>query len=195
MIKQGEIMEYLVGLARTHPHKVVARLSKGSTVQKGSSAIYEIDNPDIDRQLGTFPEGTVPYGPIHRALKPSVNKTMSLFEGRPIVPFSAAFNAGTGECLEKAVLVQLSAQRGRNSFLINGALAQDGEMGVDWHAYNVIFRDGKPFLVDVQNPLAKDASGKITHPYIAPVLAIEDGDYGDFRVPEEWRQGRVYSLS
>ena len=87
----------------------------------------------------------------------------------------------TTECTEKH----------RDSFLINGVLAQDSEVGVDYHAFNIVFKDGKPFLVDAQNPLAKESTGKVTHPYIAPILGIENGD---FIVPNEWRQGRTYSL-
>lgn|SRR3989338_8015949 len=95
--------------------------------------------------------------------------------------------------VEKAILVQLSAQRGREAFLINGCFAEDDDVGVGSHAYNVVFKDEQPFLIDAQNPLAKDPTGKITHPYIAPILGIEKC-YGDFVVPQEWKQGRTYSI-
>lgn len=88
----------------------------------------------------------------------------------------------------------MSAQRGRDAFLINGCLAEDGEVGAGPHAYNIVFKDGKPFLIDTQNPLARDSNGKVTHPYIAPILGV-DGEYGEFVVPEEWKQGRTYSIS
>ena len=193
MITETELRPYLEALAEQHPKQVMGRLDRGSKVQKSWGLTYEIDDSDIDRRLGDFPEGAVPYGPIHRALKNSQGEIMAVFNGSSEAPFSRAYEAGVGECLEKAILVQLSAQRGREAFLINGCLAEDDDVGVGSHAYNVVFKDGKSFLVDTQNPLAKDSTGKITHPYLAPILGIEEG-YGDFVVPQEWKQGRTYSI-
>ncbi|MBI4154122.1 hypothetical protein HY501_02200 [Candidatus Woesearchaeota archaeon] len=192
MIAKNELKPYLEALAEQLPNSVTRRLKRGSRVQKSWGLSYEIDDINIDKRLGDFPEGTVPYGPIHRSLKSSQGEIMAVFRGSSEAPFSRAYAAGVGECLEKAILVQLSAQRGRDAFLILGCLTEeDGLAGV--HAYNVIFKDGQAFLVDTQNPLAKDPSGKITHAYIAPILGIEES-YGDFVVPREWKQRRTYSI-
>lgn len=67
---------------------------------------------------------------------------MDLFKDSSEIPFSRVYEAGVGECLEKAVLVQLS-ERGRKVFLIEGSLAVDYD--VDYHAYNVVFKDGRHF--------------------------------------------------
>ena len=74
--------------------------------------------------------------------------------------------------------------------MINGCLVRNN---AEPHAYNIIFDDRKPFLVDAQNPLVKDLTCKIVSPYIAPILEIEEC-YGDFLVPQEWNQGRMYSI-
>lgn len=193
MITDTELTGFLETLAEQCPNKVIRRLHNGSRVQKSSGWEYVIDNENIDKRLGEFPEGAVPYGQINEALRNPGREIIDLFNGSPRVPFSRVYETGTGECLEKAILVQLSAQRGRTAFLINGSLAENGDFS-GAHAYNVIFKDGKPFLVDAQNPLAKDSTGRITHPYIAPIIGVE-GEYGDFIVPQEWGQGRTYSIS
>ena len=61
-------------------------------------------------------------------------------------------------------------------------------------SFGIVYKDEKPFLIDAENPLAKDSTGKITHPYIAPILGIQEG-YGRFMVPQEWVQGRIYSIA
>jgi hypothetical protein len=194
MIEQEQTRRYLEALADERPDIVIARLDVGSVIRKSMGLSYEIDDSDIDRTLGEFPEGAVPYGLIHMALRSSQSGILKLYDGSSRIPFSQAVNAGVGECLEKAALVQLSAQRGGMTFLITGCLGEDGQVGVSPHAYNVVFREGTPFLVDAQNPLAKNPEGNVTHPYIAPILGIGE-DYGEFIVPQEWRQGRAYSIS
>lgn len=192
MITSENLIQYLEDLAGQHPNKIIAKLTKGSKVQKSSGLSYEIDDPEIDRRLGDFPEGTLPYGPIHRALRDSPSGIWSLFNGQFEAPFSRAYESGFGECLEKAILVQLAAQRSGPSFLIKGSLAVNGQY-VESHGYNLIFKNKIPLLVDVQNPLAKNKNGEITNPYIAPILGI-DGINGDFIVPPEWKQERTYSI-
>ena len=193
MVIEKELELYLENLAEQHPREVMRRLDLGSRVQKSWGLTYIIDDPDIDRRLGEFSEGAIPYGPIHRTLRNSQSGIFAVFNGSSEAPFSRAYESGVGECLEKSILVQLFAQRDRVSFLINGGLTEEGVVGVVPHAYNVVFKDGTPFLVDTQNPLAKDETGKITHPYIAPILGIKEGDC-DFVVPQEWKQGRTYSI-
>ena len=192
MTAENDLKSYLEALAERHPTSVIGRLDRGSKVQKSLGLSYEIDDPDIDRKLGDFPEGAVPHGLIHKVLRTSQGEILAMFKGLFEVPFSRAYEAGLGECLEKAILVQLSAQRARDAFLINGYFAEDDDIVIGSHAYNIVFKDGKPFLLDAQNPLAKDSTGKITHPYIAPIIGI-DKEYA-FMVPQEWRQGRTYSI-
>ena len=193
MIMETELKLYLESLAEHHPKEVIERLSIGDKVQKSAGLIYEIDDINIDKKLGNFSEGAIPYGQIYQTLKNSQGGIYALFNGLSEAPFSRIYNARIGECLEKAILVQLSAQRGRKSFLINGNIAEDDKVGVGSHAYNVVFKNGKPFLVDVQNPFGKDSTGKITLPYIAPIIGVKEG-YADFIVPKEWKQGRTYSI-
>ena len=134
------------------------------------------------------------YGPAHRAFrKPTIMEMFNLFGKKKIIPFSEAFNAHLGECLEKAVLVQLSAQKGEASYLISGAFEEEHSVGAGWHAFNIVFKNGIPSLVDAHNPLRKDETGKITNPYFAPVIGIDEKT-GQFIVPDEWKQGRRYYL-
>lgn len=193
MIPETELKPYLEALAELYPRAVMRELNQGRIVQKSMGLHYEIDDPDIDKKLGNFPEGAVPYGPIHRELRSSPSLILKLFDNSSRIKFSEAVAAGVGQCLEKAILVQLSAQRAREAFLISGCLAVEADVGVNPHAYNVVFKEGKPFLIDAENPLAKDQEGKITHPYIAPIMEIKEG-YGEFVVSSEWKQGRTYSV-
>ena len=110
------------------------------------------------------------------------------------MPFSEMFNAKLGECLERAILVQMAAQRDNGiSFLINGALLKHGEDCVESHAYNIIVRNNRAFLVDAQNPLRVDTEGKVSVAYIAPINRIS-GEINGIEVSSEWEQGRTYML-
>lgn len=190
MIDENRLKLYLEELAEQYPSSVIRRLERGSRVQKSLGLFYEIDDSNIDKCLGDFPGDTLPYGPIHRSLRNSQIDIINLCKSSSVIPFSKLFNEGLGECLEKAILVQLFSQRVGDSFLICGCLTEDDSTH---HAYNIIFKNGKPFLVDAQNPLAKDSNGKIKHPYIAPVFGAEGNDV-DFIVPPEWKCGRTYSI-
>jgi len=60
------------------------------------------------------------------------------------------------------------------------------------HAFNVVYTDGKPFLIDAENPvIIRDGDKKIEVPYIVP---ISDFDGIDFLVDEYYRAGRTYGL-
>ena len=97
---------------------------------------YKIDDVDLDRKLRNFPENVIPYSPIHRTLEPSLKRIREIFNDSSEVPFSRAYEARVGECLEKAILVQLSAQKFREAFLINGCLVRNNAEPL---AYNIIF--------------------------------------------------------
>jgi len=192
MIDQSDLMPYLEHVGENNPHHVLKKINKGDLVKKSIVFGYIIDDADIDKRLGDFPEGAIPYGPIYRALKFLPEEVFDLFRMSSIIPFSDAYNTGIGECLEKSILAQLSAQRGRNSFLISGVLEVNGG-SAEAHAYNVVFKDELPSLLDVTNPLAIDSCGKIIRPYIAPILGINEKT-SNIILPEEWRQGRTYSI-
>lgn len=187
------LVDYLNRLSVENPANVIRKLSNGSLVSKSMGTKYLIDDVNLDKRLGEFPVGTIPYGPIYRKLQNSFSGIMGLFSGRDVVPFSEAFNAELGECLEKSVLVQMAAQRGGTGFLINGALDADGDGCVGCHAYNLLARDNQLYLIDVQNPLAVESNGQISGPYIAPVTNIS-GEFGEISTSKEWERGRKYFL-
>ncbi len=89
-------------------------------------------------------------------------------------------------------MAQIVAQKQDEAYLIVGVLDVVGQ-NAESHGFNIIFQNGLPYLVDTQIPMAKDSNGKITHPYIAPLLDIES-EYFDFVVPKEFKQGRTYSI-
>lgn len=190
-----DIKQYLEDVAIEYPRIVSSRLAKGGIVNKSCGYAYEIDDPEIFRQLGNFQEGYVPYGHIYRTLRHAGGiRDLFAHEGKKcgtklVIPFSKIMDSKIGECLEKSILVQLAAQKGRESFLIKGVLEQNCEAGNDYHAYNVVFKEGAPFLVDAQNPIINDTE---VIPYIAPILSIEKGT---FKVPKEWQAGRNYCLA
>ena len=193
-----EMNEYLSQINRNTSHKVYPRLNKGDLVQKAGLTYYEIDDPQIFKNLGDFAPGAVPFGEIYRRLKPRKTEIMKMFDkkgtkrdGKTVLPYSKIFQSNIGECVEKSILAQLAAQESRDSFLINGLIGFDNDVGVDYHAFNVIYKEEKPFLVDVTNPLASDDDRKVLQSYIAPLTGIENGE---FVVPEEWKQGRIYYL-
>ncbi len=66
---------------------------------------------------------------------------------------SRAIELGVGECLEKAILVQLAKQEETDAFFIMGILRHDKMRGGILHAFNVVYTDGKPFLIDAENPV------------------------------------------
>jgi len=192
MVTKTKILQYLKFFEKECPNSVIEKLEDGRKIKKSLGLAYVIDDVNIDKRIGDFPEGAVLYGPIYRKLKTSSKEIMDLFCDSREIPFSKAYEARVGECLEKAILAQLSAQRKRDSFLISGSLSI-GDDYADGHAYNIVFKDGNPFLIDIENPLAVDSTGKITHPYIAPILGINE-KLSDIIVPERWAQGRAYSL-
>ena len=186
-------IELLRQLSVEKPRSVISKLDVGQIINKSMGLKYILDNPNIDLSLGDFPQGSIPYGPIYRKLNGNSSDILRRFGEKDKMPFSEMFNAGFGECLEKAVLVQLAAQRQEESFLINGTIEEEGEIGASFHAYNLVVRRDNLFLVDAQNPAKVNLDGKI-YPYIAPITDI-CGSYGEFKVPIEWKLGRTYSIN
>ena len=185
-----QIKQRLQDIAQSHPYIVHSHLKKGDTVKKSAGLKYEIDDVNIHKKLGNFENGVVPYTRIYHALLPSQSKINGIFNGSEQISFSRAMNAGIGECLEKSILVQLAAQGGRDSFLINGLVSEDHHFGIGYHAYNIVFKNENPFLVDAQIPRYID--GQRCEPFIVPVTAIE----GEFiLLPDELRLNRQYMLA
>ncbi len=194
MIEKYLVESYLDTLKIMYPQHIIGKLDVGDLIEKSLSFKYEIDDLNIYKNLGKFPDGAIPYGLIHRLFKNSKEGILNNFKNNSVIPFSLACDTGMGECLEKAVLMQLALQPYYKSFIINGCFCDDNSLGVDYHAYNILFKNGDIFLIDSQNPLKKDDNGIITHPYIAPVLGIDKQDYSSFIVPNEWEMGRKYSV-
>lgn len=201
-----KIMEFLESWTKYRPHMYLSRLEKGSIVQKGSDLFYEIDNPEIYERLNVrIDSGQIPHSVIYNKFKRSPGyrngrmevELEKLFndegvkkDGKTYLPFSKVFENGYGECVETAILTQLFAQRGRDSFLTTGVFGQDDEVGVMHHTFNVIFKDGKPYIADITNPYNQDPS----RPYIVPIEGVDDSEYREFKIEEKYRNGRQYSL-
>jgi len=188
----NKIKEYLENLSKENPTQVIRKLGEGERVSKSQGLKYIIDNSEIYKQLGNYPEGAILYNPVHNHFRNCRKEIMDLFRYSNEIPFSRAYDNQVGECLEKAILLHLSAQANEEAFLIIGNLSKDNDY-TEFHAYNIIFKSEKPYLIDTENPLAKDSNGKIVRPYVAPILEIKEND-GHFVVPEIWRQERTYSI-
>jgi hypothetical protein len=200
VILSTQVEDCLQHTFETNPNLVRPRLNVGDRIQKSSGCDYEIDDFNVYEKLEGYNPESVPYGPVSRALRTVLNGNFKLFQdsklqenGRTIVPFSRVLESGIGECLEKAILMQLASQDVRRAFLISGAASMDYDSCLSRHAYNVVYSGNKPFLIDVQNPLAVDADKKSIRPYCAPIDGL-DLDSGRFVVPETWEQGRNYFL-
>lgn len=190
MIKADQLKQYLTEAARMKSDKVIKRIKVGQRISKRAHLSYGIDDLTVDKYLGDFGETTIPVGPIYRKMVTSPSTIHSLFHKEQTVPFSRVVHAGAGECLEKAILVQLAAQRNYDSFLINGALREHQEGFVEHHGFNIIFIGDKPHLIDAQNPIQ---NGNGTKPYVAPITSLLLGSE-DLVVEKEWEQNRIYSL-
>jgi len=201
MTNGSNVKQYLDKASRAVPNIVIPKLENGSLVLRNRlyETFYEIDDTEIYRRLN--PQEAIPYRAIHKKLTSSTDKIDELFaresvqrDRRRVLPFSKVFESGFGACLEKAILIQLSAQKRNDSFLVNGVLLK-GESGYDmWaHAYNVLFvNDQIPCLIDAENPLIDEAGNKII-PYIVPIIGINSS--GEFQVPAALRQNRTYALT
>lgn len=173
-MNQNQIKEYLDFLAEKRPDIVRTRLEKGSKIAKGTTHSYEIDDIDAISQLGEFKPGFIPYKLIHSYLKSSnTTEILALFGDRKTIPFSEAVENRLGDCLEKAVLVHLAAQKSKDAYLMSGSLALKGDVA-GAHSYNIVYQDNIPLLIDAENPASIDKKGEIT-PYIFAVKGINSG--------------------
>lgn len=189
-MSNDKITTALEGLEKKAPQLVVSRIKKGTILRRGSDQYYEIDDPNIDLTLGNYTGGQIPLERIYHSTDPDLEKLNELFNNGQIIPFSEAVKRGLGACLEKSILTQLAAQRGRKSWLVNGFMGveQDGIVPLFHHTYNVIFKDGSPYLVDSQNPAH-------VNPFLAytvPVLDIDEK--GDVQISKGSELKRVYTI-
>lgn len=141
-------------------------------------------------------------GPNFQKKMEVVSKREDSLEGGTyaLIPFSEIFHARAGACLEASILVQMAAQRLGDSFLIHGGMREIDQGGMEdrkislnkdgkiidrfsgyhslGHAYNIIFKEGKPFLVDSVNPIISFSGvfgNKIKKsPYIIPLWGINN---------------------
>jgi hypothetical protein len=190
MENKQAMLDYLENFSKNFPNLVINSLSRGSRVNKNLSQQYEIDNANIDEDLGKFPVGAIPYNHINRALRSNGSELRALLSRDTFIPFSKVVKAGLGQCLEKAVLVQLAAQRAGKTYLINGALELDDDIGADFHAFNLVARAENIYLVDTENPLSLNKDGSVLRPYVVPVKDISKN--GTIIVPDAYRFGRTY---
>lgn|GEM_PF-1581112 len=193
------LKEILRDFEKKNSVRVRNKLKKGDLVQKSGGLYYEIDNLDLHKNLPEYKEGSLPYGPIHRKLKSDKNKIYDFFkekgvmrEGKKVVPFSQMIDAGLGECLEKAILSQMATQDVMESFLISGALSREGGSAGE-HAYNVVYLNDKPHLIDVENPVL-DSKGNFSQPYVAEIHGFNDKLSRFVQHPEWEKLGRFYEI-
>lgn len=191
-MSDNTIKKYLKEWERVKPTSILSRLNKGTIVQKSWGKSYEIDDPEIDKRLGEYDPGQIPLGKIYHSFDPDTGKIRNLFGDRDIIPFSEMINLGLGECLEKAILVQLAAQRGRNSFLINGIMGieQNGIIPLEAHGYNIVFKDNQAYLVDAQNPA--EVNGEKIIPYVVPITGINSDC--EFELDKKLGGERIYGI-
>ena len=196
MDNSNNIRECLEDLAKNDQYKVTEKLQVGSVLSKirgidDDELSYIIDDINADRKIINRPDGKVPYFKIYNAFKERDEGLIkSIHKEKETIPFSEVLEKGEGECLEKSILTQLIAQRGRQSFLVNGGLIPKNGF-FESHAYNIIQKEGAGyFLVDTQRPLVHEG-GKIV-PFIAPLIDINKD--GDLILDEKWTYDEVYTL-
>ncbi len=185
-----EIKQYLESLAEQYPTAVIKKLNPGDIIQNGNSVYVLDDLENICNRVHSLSKcslGKIPLTPIYKSFRIPLDKFIECKAN-----FSEVLNKGEGMCFEHAVLTHLFAQRDEKdpSYLIAEGylMTEKGERGP--HAYNLVFRGDKPFLVDSQNPLGGELD--LCH-YTAPVIGIKP--YGnEIVVEDEWKQGREYYI-
>jgi len=191
MSNKEKILEYLDAFSSVNPAAVVSRLSRGFRLAKSLGQEYEIDNINLDDELGRFPVGAIPYNLVNKALRSEGPALRALFGEASCIPFSRVVKAGFGQCLEKAILLQLATQKAGISYLVSGALEEvDG--GAMQHSFNLVARAESVYLVDAENPFQRDKAGNVLRPYVVHVNDISPS--GAIIVDEACRAGRTYSL-
>lgn len=185
-----EIIGYLDTLAEKYPSAIIKKLNQGDSIQNGNS-IYIIDDlEEICNQVydkSKLCPGKIPLKSIYNAFRIPQN---GFINGE--INFSEVLKNGEGMCFEHAVLTHLFAQKNEEnpSYLIGEGYLMEEKGARGPHAFNIISKEGKFFLVDSQNPLGGESY--LGH-YTAPIIGIKP--YGNEIVIEDsWKQGRQYSI-
>lgn len=200
MIQPQHIRAHLEDLAQSTQH-VRGRLERGAELPRNlhrGAFGYVIDDVRIYQRFGRTANDAFfraagflnPFdGLTYQVMFPPAERGR---DGRIIAPFSRPIMMGYGECLEKAVLIQLAEQERGDCFLVYGLLSHQKDPRQTPHIWNVLWRDGAPYLVDAQNPvIAKKGEQKREFPFVVPLEGIDDRR---FVIAESWALGRNYSL-
>jgi hypothetical protein len=197
-----EIFDILSSLADANRPSIRRNLRGGNRVKFSSGKYWEIDNPNIFRNLPKSDEYGFPLSAIYRTFPGSSKKRDQLFEEvsktrttnddiqlkYSAAPFSLAVERETGVCLERSVLFQLWQQDRLPTFLLSG-LCQIGV--TDYHAYNAVFPDGRPLLVDVK---PRGNTNGAYDPFVVPITAL-DLMSGELILEKRLSAGRHYSAT
>jgi len=192
MSNKEKILEYLDAFSSANPAAVISQLSRGFRLAKSLCQEYEIDSINLDDELGRFPVGAIPYNLVNKALRSEGPALRALFGEASCIPFSRVVKAGFGQCLEKAILLQLATQKAGKAYLVSGALELDSKPGAEFYAFNLVARAESVYLVDAENPFQRDKAGNVLRPYVVHVNDISPS--GAIIVDEACRAGRTYSL-
>ncbi len=176
---------------------VVQNIEIGDILPNGLAVSYRIDEETpktLKEVIGFYDNGAVPYMKINKTLRDeNLNLEELINRDSNTINFSEILKKEAGQCLEKAIAVQLYAQKGRESYLVlAGRLEQPGITTSLGHAYNIIKKDGKWFLVDAENPIIQN-NRRI--PYIIPIEGIDEKSK-EIILPEKYGKdiGRRYYL-
>ena len=181
---QNDIFGLLSSVSSANIPSVRGKLSKGdrvSTYGRITNDYWVIDDTFIFQMLGDFNTDEFPLEAIYRVLRGDSKIRRQIFEAEGetvitegdipldyrVLPFSKAVERGIGVCLERSILLQLSQQVLRPSFLVNG-WCKIGDVQA-YHAFNVVLKDGKLLLVDVKPRESSDGSYM---PYVVPIRGI-----------------------
>ena len=190
------LKQKLLEAAEKNPEWVKNNIQLGERISTNLAAktfCYQIDDLELYKIFRNGLTDNEFYLELFNRLRLRRNQYIpQIFGETRIADLSRAIELGVGECLEKAILVQLAKQEETDAFFIMGILRHDNMRGGIPHAFNVVYTDGKPFLIDAENPvIIRDGDEKREVPYIVP---ISDFDGIDFLVDEYYRAGRTYGL-
>jgi hypothetical protein len=193
MISGADLRAHLDVLAEKYPNSVISNLSQGDTVQRVGAHRYAIDDISIVDTPIFDPNSVSLHANIYDHFK---HKQVVLpTPSKPwVTPFSEVFNARRGLCLEQSIVRQLIAQKNGPSYLINGVLGNEDEVGVENHAFNVVFHEDQPFLEDTLNPLRSMDEDVRGTDFAVRILNVLDSEQ-NFELPGyACFHGRNYSI-
>ena len=201
MVLTDNVMEELQRIERERPHAVRSTLRVGDEVSRNfhrGSFVFRMDDLEVYKALGAFADDTSFYLAIENQFRVMVTDDyLRVFpsherEGTSIIaPFSRPVHARVGDVLAKSVLVQLAKQNATVSFLVYGLFSHDQAPRTTAHAYNILFANDRPRLIDAQNPMIVGQARQVV-PYEVPIFGI---DANRIVIEEKWRAGRNYAIA